>query len=99
MLKELKLKKEHYTNLEKLLDDAGLVRIREAQPGRIFINKKDLDKMRKELTKAYTKRYPYLAIKKIKTAVALYMLNLSPAENNAVKDGYAIYLPWVQEKE
>lgn len=90
-MKVLKLKHKHYANLPQLMRDAGVVcEQNRADPGRVHVHKKDLAKMRSEISKALKKQYPYIPANKLKFSVAMEMLNLSPAECNAVQPGYAI---------
>jgi hypothetical protein len=89
-IKTIKLKKKHYSNLEQLLRDAGLVEENEAKPWNLFVNKKTYKLITQEITKAYKKEFPYVNTNKLKSSVAMYMLNLAPSINDGVKDGYGI---------
>lgn len=91
-MKSFKLKKSHYTDLEKLLKDANLVEGREAYPWLLFVNQKTYNEMRRALMTRGKKQNRWYSNKAIEQAVGFYMLNFAPAVNNAVKDGYAIVL-------
>lgn len=96
MLKVMKLKKSDYTDLEGLLERAGLVdkKTNRAYPENIFISKEDSKKFLKEITRAFKKKYPYLADNRIKTSAGMYWLNLGPSEValEGVRPGFALVL-------
>lgn len=87
-----KLRKTDYYNLDKMLIRIGATKDREAFPSYVYMSKKDLNKMRVELTKAYKKAMPYATKKLIALQVGFDMLNLSPNEVKGfgIKDGYCL---------
>ena len=89
-MKSLKLKKVHYWDLEKLMDDCEVVDGDKANPSLVFVNELTLRVMRKTITEKYKKQDPHLSKKYIDYSVSMYMLNLAPDTSNAIKDGYCI---------
>lgn len=89
-METLKLKKVHYTDLAKLLTDCGVVKGKVADPSRVLMSPEDLTLMRKALTATYKKKYSYLGKRRLDSAVAMEMLNLSPSECKGVRKGYVI---------
>lgn len=96
MIKVIKLNKKDYTDLEGLLEKAGLVdkEKNQAFPEKLFISKQDTKKMRAEIFKAFKKKYPFLRKEKLQASAAMYFLNLGPSElaKEAIRPGYAIVL-------
>lgn len=93
-MKTLKLKAKHYKDLSQLLVDAGAADLKNniAFPSDVYASKEDIKKMTKEITKLFKKEYPYINPKKLKTSIAMHMLNLSPNESlaDAVRPGYVL---------
>lgn len=99
-MKIIKLKKNEYANLERLLKRAGLVdeEAKTANPDRLIVNEATYNEIKRTITKAYKEELPYLSKSKIEYSVAAYLLNLGPkvlkkADGGAnLKTGYAIVI-------
>lgn len=93
-MKTLKLKAKHYKDLSQLLIDAGAANLEKgiAFPNDVYCSKEDMKKMTSEITKLFKKEFSWSTTKKIKTSVAMHMLNLSPNESlaDAVRPGYVL---------
>lgn len=96
MIKVIKLKKKDYSDLEGLLERAGLVDKESglAFPERILISKEDSKKFQKEILRAFKKKNPYIATQRLKASAGMYFLNLGPSElaGNGIRPGYAVVL-------
>lgn len=88
----LKLKKQHYKNLELLLQDAGLVVGNQAYPSNLHISLVTQKKINKEIKAAFKKQYPGISKRKLDSVTGMHFLNLGPSTilQEAIKPGYAI---------
>ena len=91
-MKVVKLKSKHYRDLEQLLRDAGAVVGTQAFPSDVYCSREDIKKMEKAIMKEFKKEYPYVRATKLKSSVAMHMLNLSPNESlaDAIRPGYVL---------
>lgn len=79
-MKIIRLKKSEYTNMEALLERAGLVdrTNQTASPERIYVNEATYREIQKKLISTYKKEFSYLSESKIEYSVNAYLLNLGP---------------------
>jgi hypothetical protein len=99
-MKIIKLNKTDYSNMEALLKRAGLVdeSAKTAEPDRLVVNEATYNDIKRAVTKAYKKEFPYLSKSKIEYSVGGYLLNLGPkvlkkTDGGAnLKKGYAIVI-------
>lgn len=99
-MKIVKLKKSDYTQLEKMLERAGLVNKEQkiAYPDLLYVNQRTYNEIKAALKREFKKQYPYLRSSKLEASVGYHMLNLGPnvLENkqggNNLPVGYAIIL-------
>lgn len=88
-MKAFKLKKKHYTDLEQLNRDAGLVEGNSARPSDMYVNSATYKKMKKEMIGLGMKKRTY-SKRDVIVSVGFAMLNLAPAINEGVKDGWVV---------
>jgi hypothetical protein len=91
-MKIIKIKKNEYSNLEALLERAGLVNkeTKQAHPENIFVNQITYNKIRKEIAAAYRKEYAYISKKALMYSVEAYLLNLGPVIVDSTSGGRLI---------
>jgi len=93
-MKIFKLKQKHFKDITQLLIDVGAVNddMTRSFPSDVYISREDIKKMTKEVTKAFKREYPFVRSNKIKSSVAMHMLNYSPNESlaDAIRPGYVL---------
>ena len=94
-MKILKLTKKHLSDPLALLLNIGAKddKTNQVFPGKVYLNLKDYNVLKKTLTKELKIKLPYLNSRKIKSKVGLTLLNYGPVEvKHGIEQGYAVYI-------
>lgn len=93
-MRTFKLKTKHYRDIVQLLIDAGAadLSLKVTFPSDVYCSKEDFKRMEKAVGKAFRKEYPGLRSNKLKSSIAMHMLNYSPNETLAegIRPGYVL---------
>ncbi len=90
-MKTVKITKSMLKDPETLLRKVGAVHDNQAFPGQVYMNQKDYQELRKNLTKAFKKEYPLLLKRKIESSVEMTLLNLGPVNlKRGIEKGYLL---------
>lgn len=90
-MKSVKITKTMLKDPETLLKRAGAVFGNQAFPSQVYMNDKDYSKLKKNLEKAFKKKYPFLVKRKIESSVGMALLNLGPVNlKKGIQEGYIL---------
>lgn len=91
-MKAHKIKKRWLVNFVRMYRELGLISDNAVDPSKVLMNKKDLTTAEKLLRKACKKEFPHYTKNGVELAVGMYMLNLAPAESEAIQQGYILVI-------